>query len=55
VQSAFEIGPASRALEGHPPEVHVAARESIRETLKSFVRGDSVELAGSIWIVTARA
>jgi ubiquinone/menaquinone biosynthesis C-methylase UbiE len=54
-QSALEIGPASRALEGHPAEVRAAAKESIRETLKPFVRGDSVALAASIWIVTARS
>jgi ubiquinone/menaquinone biosynthesis C-methylase UbiE len=54
-QSALEIGPASRALEGHPAEVRAAAKESIREMLKPFVRGDSVALAASIWIVTARS
>jgi SAM-dependent methyltransferase len=55
VQSALEIGPASRALEGHPAEVRAAATESVREALKPFVRGDSVALAASIWLVTARA
>jgi SAM-dependent methyltransferase len=55
VQGAFEIGPASRALEGHSAETRAKAREQVRETLKPFVRGDKVELAGSIWIVTARA
>ena len=54
VQGAFEIGPASRALEGHSAETRAKAREQVRETLKPFVRGDKVELAGSIWIVTAR-
>jgi ubiquinone/menaquinone biosynthesis C-methylase UbiE len=55
VEGALQIGPASRALEGHPPEVRTAAKDSIREALVPFVRGQSVPLAGSIWIVTARA
>jgi len=55
VEGALEIGPASRALEGAPAEVQAAAKDSIREALAPFVRGDSVPLAGSIWIVTARA
>jgi SAM-dependent methyltransferase len=55
VQSALEIGPASRALQDHPPEVRMAAAESVREMLKPHLRGDSVTLPGSIWLVTARA
>jgi SAM-dependent methyltransferase len=55
VQSAMQIGPSSRALDGHPPEVRAAAAKSVRELLTPFVRGDSVPLAGSIWMVTARA
>jgi len=55
VDGALEIGPASRALEGASIEVRAAAKESIREALAPFVRGESVPLAGSIWIVTARA
>lgn len=55
VQGALQIGPSSRALDGHPPEVRAAAAESVRELLKPFLRGDSVRLPGSIWIVTARA
>lgn len=55
LQSGLEIGPSARALEGHPPEVCAAAKESIREALAPFVRGDSVPLPISIWIVTARA
>jgi ubiquinone/menaquinone biosynthesis C-methylase UbiE len=55
VQSAFEIGPASRALEGHPPEVREAARRSVGELLAQHLQGNSVTLAGSIWRVTARA
>ena len=55
VQGALEIGPASRALEGHPPEVVASAIQSIRETLAPFASGQSVLLPGAIWIVTARA
>src|SRR5262249_44702384 len=55
VQAAMQIGPGSRALDGHPPETRAAAAKSVKETLAPFVRGDSVPLPGSIWIVTARA
>lgn len=55
VQSAFEIGPASRALEGHPAETRDAARLSVRELLAQHQDGGSVTLSGSIWLVTARA
>ncbi|BAM89396.1 putative S-adenosyl-L-methionine (SAM)-dependent methyltransferase [Bradyrhizobium oligotrophicum S58] len=55
VQSAFEIGPASRALEGHPPATREAARQSVRDLLAQHLAGDSVPLAGSIWLVTAGA
>ena len=54
VQAAFEIGPASRALEGHPPEIRAAAASSVREALAAFVQGETVPLPASIWIVTAR-
>ena len=55
VQGALEIGPASRALEGHPPDVVAAAIQSIREALTPFAKGQSVLLPGAIWLVTARA
>ena len=54
VETALQIGPASRALDGHPQEVRAAATRSIRETLTPFLRGNSVPLPASIWIVTAR-
>lgn len=54
VQAAMQIGPGSRALEGHPPETREAAAKSVKEMLAPYVRGDSVPLSGSIWIVTAR-
>jgi hypothetical protein len=55
VATGMEIGPANRALEGHPEVVRTAARESVRQALTPFLRGQSVPLQGSIWIVTARA
>jgi SAM-dependent methyltransferase len=55
VATALEIGPASRALEGQPPDVRAAATNSIREALTPFARGAAVPLPGSTWIVTASA
>jgi SAM-dependent methyltransferase len=54
VQGALAIGPVSRALDGQPEALRVAAANSIREALTPFVRGDSVLLPASVWIVTAR-
>jgi SAM-dependent methyltransferase len=53
VEAALEIGPAARALEGQPGDVITAATHSIRDALAPFVRGQSVPLPASIWIVTA--
>ncbi|TPQ38386.1 SAM-dependent methyltransferase [Bradyrhizobium guangdongense] len=55
VDGALQIGPATRALEGHPPEVREAAKASIREMLTPYVKGQSVPLPGAVWVVTARA
>jgi SAM-dependent methyltransferase len=55
VESALEIGPASRALEGQPSDLRAAATKSIREVLAPFAKGNTVPLAASIWIVTASA
>jgi SAM-dependent methyltransferase len=55
VESALEIGPASRALDGQPADIRAAATRSIREALTPFARGQTVPLPASIWIVTARA
>jgi SAM-dependent methyltransferase len=55
VQSALEIGPAARALAEQPAEIVSAARNSIREALAVFARGQAVPLPASIWIVTAKA
>jgi ubiquinone/menaquinone biosynthesis C-methylase UbiE len=53
VNTALEIGPASRALDGQPPDKVAAATASIREMLASFAKGNTVPLGGSIWLVTA--
>ncbi|MBR0798281.1 methyltransferase domain-containing protein [Bradyrhizobium jicamae] len=55
IQGALEIGPASRALDGHPEDVRAAAVASMREALSHYAKGDSVSLPAAIWIVTARA
>src|ERR1700676_3693517 len=55
LETALEIGPASRALEGQPPDLRAAAAKSIREALAPFAKGQAVPLPASIWIVTARA
>ena len=64
VQGAFEIGPASRALEGHPPEVRAAATNTVRfgsrrwRSLRCKIQWRhgpaALLLSASIWIVTAR-
>lgn len=55
VDGSLQIGPASRALQDHPPETYAAAKASIRETLAPFLKGQSVALPAAIWIVTAKA
>jgi SAM-dependent methyltransferase len=55
VQSALEIGPSARALAEQPPEVVAAAAHSIREAFAPHVRGQTVALPASVWIVTAKA
>ena len=54
VETAVEMGPAARALEGQPPDVIAAATHSIREVLSPFASGQHVPLAASFWMVTAR-
>ncbi|CAN5342876.1 methyltransferase domain-containing protein [soil metagenome] len=53
IESMLAIGPTSRALDGQPPDKVAAATDSIRTMLTSHLKGDSVPLGGSIWIVTA--
>ena len=51
--TVLAIGPASRALEGQPPDLVAAATKSIRAALATHLVGNQVLLSGSIWIVTA--
>ncbi len=44
VQSALEIGPTHRALEGQPANIRAAAIQSLREALAPFAKGDTVLL-----------
>lgn len=53
LESALAIGPASRAIDGQPPDLAAAATKSIREALAGQLTGNQVPLGGSIWIVTA--
>jgi hypothetical protein len=53
VDTALEMGPASRALEGQPPDAVAAATASIRTALSPFSKDASVLLPAAIWIVTA--
>jgi SAM-dependent methyltransferase len=54
VETATNIGPASRALDGQPPALRAAATASIRAALARYASNGKVELAGAIWIVSAR-
>lgn len=54
VEAAMGLGPASRALDGQPPEVRAAAANSIRAALAPYQAGPAVALPGAIWIVSAR-
>lgn len=53
VETATGMGPASRALDGQPPELQAAAAQSIRAALARYQVGNAVALPGAIWIVTA--
>jgi hypothetical protein len=53
IETALGIGPASRALDGQPSKLRVAAAESIRAALEPYQEGGRVKLRGAIWVVTA--
>lgn len=53
VAAALAMGPASRAIEGQPPEVRDAVRASMRRSLASHQQGDAVPLAAALWLVSA--
>ena len=53
VDTALNIGPTSRALDGQPVSLRAAAAESIRTALAQHQVGDAVPLPGAIWLVSA--
>lgn len=53
LDTALNIGPASRALDGQPAALRTAAAESIRTALSRYQAGDAVRLPGALWVVTA--
>jgi SAM-dependent methyltransferase len=55
VAKALEIGPASRALDGHSESARAAAAASIRTALAGHVKDGAVPLGAAVWIVRARA
>ena len=54
VESALQIGPASRALQDQPEAVRAEAAAAIRSALAAHETADGVMVEGRIWIVTAR-
>jgi hypothetical protein len=54
---ALAVGPTARALReaGDDPALRERVKAAIAEALKPHLRPDGVRLAGSTWIVTARA
>jgi ubiquinone/menaquinone biosynthesis C-methylase UbiE len=53
VDTAVAMGPASRALDGQPPELRAAAADSIRAALARHQVADAVPLPSALWVVTA--
>jgi ubiquinone/menaquinone biosynthesis C-methylase UbiE len=53
LETILAIGPTSRALEDQSPEKVATVTEAIRAALAAHVKGNTVPLGGSIWIVTA--
>jgi len=53
VKGALEIGPVSRTLEGQPPDVIATVASSIRTALAPLVKGNSIPLGASVWVVHA--
>jgi ubiquinone/menaquinone biosynthesis C-methylase UbiE len=52
--NAMEIGPASRALSGAPPEARAKAEAALRAAFTPLQHDGKVLLGAGIWIVTAR-
>jgi hypothetical protein len=53
VTNAAKIGPASRTLEGKPPDTVAAVMASVRRALAQRQRGAAIPLAAAMWLVTA--
>ncbi len=53
VEQATHMGPAKKALTDQPEQIRLAARDSIRGALESYVNGCNVLLAGAVWLVAA--
>ncbi len=53
LENALEIGPASRALDGQPAELQLAAQHAIRAALAAQQVGQSVPLGAAVWMVSA--
>jgi SAM-dependent methyltransferase len=53
VENALEIGPASRAIDGQPPEIFERAAAAIRTAYAPYAKGNAVLIPAAIWIVTA--
>ena len=53
VELSVGIGPASRALDGQPAALRVAAAAEIRAALAPYQHDSRVPLPGAIWIVSA--
>ncbi len=52
--NAMEIGPASRALSGAPPEARARAEAALRTAFTPLQQDGKVLLGAGIWVVTAR-
>ena len=53
VELSIGMGPTSRALDGQPAALRVAAAEAVRAALEPYQRGERVPLRGAIWMVSA--
>ena len=52
-EQLLEIGPASRAVDGHPAEVRAAVARDIQKALEPFWGPGGVSLPAAIWLVEA--
>lgn len=54
VDLAFQVGPLTRALAGHPDAVRAQARAAVRAAFAAKADDGAVTIAGASWVVTAR-